>query len=418
MQLPFVLQAAEVVKAALDILEPRLPKGGRRLRGSMVLATVKGDVHDIGKNLVDIILRSNGYRVVNIGTNQGGEEIAAAVEKHRSRPCRLERPAGPLDAGNGGDPAPFARGRHTPAGDLRRGGADPGFRGFGAEAGLQGKGAYAADAFAAMKIMSGAAAAAARPAAGPKKPQRPLSRSVASGPAAAAALLRAPGSCAGPWKRSCPCMDRRVLVKSRWRMRQGAKAEQFFAETLSLLKERGDRRLFRRLRLFRLPPPGQKQPGARIRRPKTSFLTFRAAKTCRWPIISAKRGRGAFFHRQLRHGDLAALEKELFISDRYSRYLLLHGFGARAGRGAGRGDARPHPPGTRPGREARQTVQPRVPGLARPGRPAPASCACSHAGRIGVTLSANDQLHPRVERQRHGRLPSPGDLFLRRGGVP
>ncbi len=88
MQLPFVLQAAEVVKAALDILEPRLPKSGRRLRGSMVLATVKGDVHDIGKNLVDIILRSNGYRVVNLGTNQGGEEIAAAVEAPPSRPCR------------------------------------------------------------------------------------------------------------------------------------------------------------------------------------------------------------------------------------------------------------------------------------------------------------------------------------------
>ena len=72
----------------------------------MVLATVKGDIHDIGKNLVDIILRSNGYRVVNIGTNQGGEEIAAAVEEHRPDHVGLSALLVKIDPGDEGDPAP------------------------------------------------------------------------------------------------------------------------------------------------------------------------------------------------------------------------------------------------------------------------------------------------------------------------
>ena len=140
MQLPFVLQAAEVVKAALDILEPRLPKSEQRLRGSMVLATVKGDVHDIGKNLVDIILRSNGYRVVNLGTNQGGAEIAAAVEKHRPGHVGLSALLVRLHPGNGRDPAPACGKEHPRARDLRRGGPDPVFRGLRPEARIQGQG--------------------------------------------------------------------------------------------------------------------------------------------------------------------------------------------------------------------------------------------------------------------------------------
>src|SRR5579885_3213348 len=63
MQLPFVLQSAEVMKTAVRFLEPLMEKkGGATAKGTMVLATVKGDVHDIGKNLVDIILTNNGYR--------------------------------------------------------------------------------------------------------------------------------------------------------------------------------------------------------------------------------------------------------------------------------------------------------------------------------------------------------------------
>ncbi|BDH57493.1 hypothetical protein MTP03_24320 [Tsukamurella sp. PLM1] len=78
MQLPFVLQSAEVMKAAVAYLEPHMEKSDDDAgKGRIVLATVKGDVHDIGKNLVDIILSNNGYEVVNIGIKQ---PIAAIVE--------------------------------------------------------------------------------------------------------------------------------------------------------------------------------------------------------------------------------------------------------------------------------------------------------------------------------------------------
>ncbi|KHG65861.1 5-methyltetrahydrofolate--homocysteine methyltransferase [Thermus sp. 2.9] len=82
MQLPFVLQAAEVMKKAVAHLEPHMEKRGEG-KGKMVLATVKGDVHDIGKNLVDIILSNNGYQVVNLGIKVPIEEILQAVEAHK-----------------------------------------------------------------------------------------------------------------------------------------------------------------------------------------------------------------------------------------------------------------------------------------------------------------------------------------------
>ncbi|HYG82989.1 MAG TPA: methionine synthase, partial [Pyrinomonadaceae bacterium] len=85
MQLPFVLQSAEVMKAAVRFLEPHMEKkGGATAKGTMVLATVKGDVHDIGKNLVDIILTNNGYKVVNLGIKQPIEEILRAAEEHKA----------------------------------------------------------------------------------------------------------------------------------------------------------------------------------------------------------------------------------------------------------------------------------------------------------------------------------------------
>ncbi|HEX6626153.1 MAG TPA: methionine synthase [Pyrinomonadaceae bacterium] len=85
MQLPFVLQSAEVMKTAVRFLEPFMEKtGGATAKGTMVLATVKGDVHDIGKNLVDIILTNNGYRVINLGIKQPVENILGAYEEHRA----------------------------------------------------------------------------------------------------------------------------------------------------------------------------------------------------------------------------------------------------------------------------------------------------------------------------------------------
>jgi 5-methyltetrahydrofolate--homocysteine methyltransferase len=83
MQLPFVLQSAESMKAAVRFLEPFMEKkGGATAKGTMVLATVKGDVHDIGKNLVDIILTNNGYRVLNLGIKQPIDSILQAYEEH------------------------------------------------------------------------------------------------------------------------------------------------------------------------------------------------------------------------------------------------------------------------------------------------------------------------------------------------
>ncbi|MSO71817.1 MAG: methionine synthase [Alphaproteobacteria bacterium] len=83
MQLPFVLKAAETMKAAVAFLEPRMERVAGQHKGTIVLATVKGDVHDIGKNLVDIILTNNGYRVVNLGIKQPIADILkAAIDQH------------------------------------------------------------------------------------------------------------------------------------------------------------------------------------------------------------------------------------------------------------------------------------------------------------------------------------------------
>jgi len=81
MQLPFVLQSAEVMKGAVDLLRPHMEGQEALARGTLVLATVRGDVHDIGKNLVDIILSNNGFRVVNLGTKIEVDEILTAARE-------------------------------------------------------------------------------------------------------------------------------------------------------------------------------------------------------------------------------------------------------------------------------------------------------------------------------------------------
>ncbi len=84
MQLPFVLQSAETMKASVAYLEPLMEKVEGQQKGTIVLATVKGDVHDIGKNLVDIILTNNGYRVINLGIKQPLANILAAAREHKA----------------------------------------------------------------------------------------------------------------------------------------------------------------------------------------------------------------------------------------------------------------------------------------------------------------------------------------------
>jgi len=82
MLLPFVLRSAETMRAAFDVLKPHLPAGGTG-RGTLLLATVRGDVHDIGKDLVDMIVTSNGYNVVNLGVRQTPEQVLAAARRHQ-----------------------------------------------------------------------------------------------------------------------------------------------------------------------------------------------------------------------------------------------------------------------------------------------------------------------------------------------
>jgi len=84
MQLPSVLDSAAVMKAAVAHLEPKMEKKAGSQKGTIVLATVKGDVHDIGKNLVDIILSNNGYKVVNLGIKQPGDVIIHAAQEHQA----------------------------------------------------------------------------------------------------------------------------------------------------------------------------------------------------------------------------------------------------------------------------------------------------------------------------------------------
>src|SRR6266496_3535684 len=85
MQLPSVLDAAGVMKAAVAYLEPKMEKkNGSGQKGTIVLATVKGDVHDIGKNLVDIILSNNGFRVINLGIKQPADAIIKAAQEHNA----------------------------------------------------------------------------------------------------------------------------------------------------------------------------------------------------------------------------------------------------------------------------------------------------------------------------------------------
>ncbi len=84
MQLPSVLDSAAVMKQAVAYLEPRMEKVAGLRKGTIVLATVKGDVHDIGKNLVDIILSNNGFKVVNLGIKQPSDSIITAAQQHQA----------------------------------------------------------------------------------------------------------------------------------------------------------------------------------------------------------------------------------------------------------------------------------------------------------------------------------------------
>jgi 5-methyltetrahydrofolate--homocysteine methyltransferase len=82
MQLPFVLLSAETMKLAVKILEPKMERSDDAAKGKLLIATVKGDVHDIGKNLVDIIVSNNGFEVIDLGIKQPIEDILVAIDQH------------------------------------------------------------------------------------------------------------------------------------------------------------------------------------------------------------------------------------------------------------------------------------------------------------------------------------------------
>ena len=130
MQLPFVLQSAEVMKTAVAYLEPHMEKADDGGKGRIVLATVKGDVHDIGKNLVDIILSNNGYEVVNLGIKQPITAILDAAEEHDADAIGMSgllvKSHGDHEGEPAGDERP--RRRRALAGAARRRGADPRLR--------------------------------------------------------------------------------------------------------------------------------------------------------------------------------------------------------------------------------------------------------------------------------------------------
>lgn len=142
MQLPFVLQSAEVMKGAVAHLEPHMEKTDDDGKGTIVLATVRGDVHDIGKNLVDIILSNNGYNVVNLGIKQPVSAILEAAEEHRADVIGMSGllvKSTVIMKENLQEPQPAQHGRRLPRHPRRRG-PDPGLRRAGPPRDLRGRG--------------------------------------------------------------------------------------------------------------------------------------------------------------------------------------------------------------------------------------------------------------------------------------
>ena len=111
-----VLQSAESMKYSVNHLEPYMERVESSLKGRVVLATVKGDVHDIGKNLVEIILSNNGYEVINLGIKIPPQELIEAYRQHSPRHHRTVRPSGEIGADDGGDCTRLPAGRRGRSG--------------------------------------------------------------------------------------------------------------------------------------------------------------------------------------------------------------------------------------------------------------------------------------------------------------
>jgi 5-methyltetrahydrofolate--homocysteine methyltransferase len=329
MQLPFVLKSAEVVKAALAILAPHMLAKDKNYRGRMVLATVKGDIHDIGKNLVDIILRSNGYQVFNIGTNQDSAAIAAAVEEHRPDHIGLSALLVKSTLEMKEVLRLLAeRGIRVP---VICGGAalTPAFVASTLKPVYQGQVHYSADAFAALKIMANSAKPKARTAHG-----RTAAKTAGAGPALNFDHQPLAQPFAGiktlSWTLAdiLPDLDKKILVRSRWHMDEGPQAEQFIETIIALLEENSISGFQAVCGYFPCRRSGTKRLLLNSEAGDTS-LDFPSRKKISLAGYFRKNGDLAPLFIATCGKEIARLEKKLFEADQYQLYMLLHGFGVQ-----------------------------------------------------------------------------------------
>lgn len=329
MQLPFVLKSAEVVKTALDILAPHMLGKDKKYRGRMVLATVKGDIHDIGKNLVDIILRSNGYQVFNLGTNQDGNAIAAAVEEHRpdhvglsallvKSTLEIKEVLHTLTE----------RGIDTP---VICGGAalTPAFVKETLRPVYRQKVHYSADAFSALKIMAGSTASNSR-----ASRKKIISKASRTGPELNFNHQLPTMPCKGLQTRTwtlaeiLPRLDKKILIRSRWHMDTGPQAELFIEKIIALLNEKNISGFQSVYGYFACRRSGRNRLLLNTAADDV-YLDFPRRNKISLADYFRKKDDLATFFIVTCGAEISQLEKKLFDSDQYQLYMLLHGFGVQ-----------------------------------------------------------------------------------------
>ena len=329
MQLPFVLKSTEVVKTALDILAPHMLGKEKKYRGRLVLATVKGDIHDIGKNLVDIILRSNGYQIFNLGTNQDGAAIAAAVEEHRPDHVGLSALLVKSTLEIKEIMHIFSdRGINVP---VICGGAalTPAFVASALQPVYQGKVHYGADAFAALKIMDNSATPKSK-AIRQKKVIKPAKVSGALTFDHQPLAIPFLGVKTLQWTLADILLDldKRTLIRSRWHMKEGPQAGQFIEEITNLLVDNRVTSFSAVYGYFACRRQGPK----RLLLDTTAgdvFLDFPRHKKISLAEYFRENGDLVPFFIVSCGPDISLLEKKLFTADQYQFYMLLHGFGVQ-----------------------------------------------------------------------------------------
>ena len=364
MQLPFVLRSAETMKAAVAHLEPMLERTGSATRGSIVLATVQGDVHDIGKNLVDIILTNNGYKVHNLGIKVGIDQLAAAYEETgadaigmsgllvkstlvmRDNLDELERRGlGRVPVLLGG----AALTRRYVEEDLRRRYGGPLFYGKDAFAGL-----------AAMEEIAKVASDGNRPVPAPAPPRR--AATAATAPAGSPAPLRAPGVASDNPVFSPPFIGSRVvkgiriddiarylnptaLFRNQWQYRpQAGESHGDFVERMQpALREQLHRAVADQLLVPQVvygyfpagadgddlviwADEGRSTERARFHFPRQAEDPWLCIADFFRDVASPQVDYAAF-HIVTMGDRLSARTAELFAADRYRDYLHLHGLG-------------------------------------------------------------------------------------------